>query len=153
MKKTLKTVYALVLLSSVLGPAVKLPVSPYPLNISLSDIAVSLLIIILLVDIKSVFPVIKNDRILKIVLIFSSFLFFTLLISPIKLNLYELLISSLYTVRFLFYFSIYVCTVYLIKSDKKAKTGIEKILNGAGLAFLVLGWLQYFLYPDLRNLF
>ncbi|OGF99757.1 hypothetical protein A2153_04525 [Candidatus Gottesmanbacteria bacterium RBG_16_38_7b] len=152
MTKILRFVIALLIFSSILGPAGKLPLNLEPINIYLSDILIVFLFIYLIINVKKIYPVLKNNIPAKIFIIFTLFALLTLLISPINLTYYEILVSSLYLIRYLFYFGIYISACYLLKTDKQGKSNLIKYLDIGGLLMLALSWFQYFLYPDLRNL-
>ncbi|OGG02907.1 hypothetical protein A2W14_00125 [Candidatus Gottesmanbacteria bacterium RBG_16_37_8] len=152
MKKIIRNLIALILFSSVLGPAAKLPLGIEPVNIYLSDLLVAALVIVLLVNLKKIIPLIKNDQPLKYFFIFVIFAFISLLFNPLNLSLSEFFISSLYLFRYLSYFGIYIAVLYLFRTEKKLKNTFLNYLNISGISLLILGWLQYLLYPDLRNL-
>lgn len=86
---------------------------------------------------------------------FTFFLFFifgtcSLLISSAKLSFQELFTSFLYAFRLLLYANI-IFAISLI--SKKEKDKIFQKLSLAGIVFIALGFVQYFLYPGLKNLY
>lgn len=64
----------------------------------------------------------------------------------------ELLQAFLYTVRWIMYASVYFLILFLHREKYIKKDLIYAGLMGLGLAFSFFGLVQYFLYPDLRNL-
>jgi len=62
----------------------------------------------------------------------------------------QFLISSLYLVRFIMYSSIYF---YVVTFSKKEIEFVTSVLFYAGACLVFLGYLQFFLYPNLRNLY
>lgn len=79
--------------------------------------------------------------------------FLSLTFTSLDLGISERIISSLYLIRFAAYFSVYLTVAYLLKQRIMKKELMVKSLIWAGIIMAALGWLQYFLYPDLRNLF
>jgi O-antigen ligase len=84
------------------------------------------------------------------ILIFSLIGLVSLLINFPNLGLNNLLISSLYLVRWIAYALIY----FIINEfDSKFKNRIAYLFLFSGLVVVILGYLQFFFYPSLRNLF
>ncbi len=144
MLKILKILVILSILSVVSGPVLAISIFSPEVKIYLSDIFISLIGIICLIRIKG-FP--------KYFLLFSGISLLSLVFSPLTLSLNEKFISGLYWVRFVIYSSLFPATVFLIKSKALVREKIIDLLIASGLLLTVFGWLQYFLYPDLRNLY
>lgn len=79
-------------------------------------------------------------------MLFTTIAAFSLLFTPISLSSNERFISSLYLLRWIAYFSI-----FLLVNDQKDTRNIYR-LRIVGIILAGLGWIQYFLYPNLRNL-
>lgn len=97
--------------------------------------------IVLLLYLIATYKSWKLPVISKQFFIFVGIGLLSLLFQINRLGLYELFISSLYIVRYVFYF--FVASIH-IKSSKA--------LYMYGVLFAGIGLLQYLLYPDLRNL-
>jgi len=76
--------------------------------------------------------------------------FFSLIISDLHLSINEFIISFLYLFRWVVYAGIFF-VVY--DFDKKFKINISKLLLVTGSLVVGLGYLQYFFYSSLRNLY
>lgn len=86
----------------------------------------------------------------KPILIFIFISLVSLLVNFLNLSFNNFLISSLYLVRFVFYLSLY----FMVKEfDQVFKKSVSFLLVLSGIVVVVLGYIQYFLYPSLRNLF
>ena len=152
MNTLLKIAVVLLLFSSLLGPSVRWPFSLPPLNIYIPDIFAALVSLLTVINFRIIFKLIKNNPTSILFLTFAAFSFLTLIISPIYLSLNEKVISLLYLIRYCAYFSMYPACLYLISQKKSGSQILQKTLYLAGIGFIIIGWLQYFLYPDLRNL-
>ncbi len=60
----------------------------------------------------------------------------------------SLIVSLLYSVRYFSYLMLFFVGVYFLKADL-----LSKLLYGALIVFLILGFVQYFFFYDLRPLF
>jgi len=83
-------------------------------------------------------------------LVFFIFGIFSLIVSPTKMNFQELSTSFLYDFRFLMYVNLIFALSIL---SKKFKDRILLKLSLSGVVFIALGFVQYFLYPNLKNLY
>jgi O-antigen ligase len=84
------------------------------------------------------------------ILLFLLAGFISLLININHLTIQTFLISFAYSLRYAAYASIIFAFQFL---DKKFKASLNVKLIAAGTIFVVLGYVQYFLYPNLRNLY
>lgn len=93
---------------------------------------------------------IKQTNILIPVALFVLSGLFSLIISNLHLSLNEFLISFSYMLRWVAYAGVFfvVCDF-----DKDFKKKISKLLIIVGSIIVVLGYLQYFFYSSLKNLF
>lgn len=87
----------------------------------------------------------KFIRFSKPLIIFSSVCLLSLILNPLKLQLFELLNSALYLLRFLSYAA-------LLPIFKASKLNLKSILKPYVLALAAFGLLQYFFLPDTRFL-
>lgn len=89
-------------------------------------------------------------RLTKPLLIFSSIAAVSLLVNLVNLKPDELLISALYLLRWIAYAGVYISIINLDSSFKKK---IPAMITAMGAVVVGIGLLQYFLYPNLRNLY
>lgn len=114
-------------------------------NAGFFDLILALILLIWLFFAK------KSKYDLKIpIILFSALALFSLLINFTRFSQIELLISSLYLVRFVLYAGIYFVLVDL---DKKLISKIPIYMFVSGALFILFGFLQYFFYPNLKNLY
>lgn len=92
---------------------------------------------------------IPNAHLKKPILIFAATLFISLAVNIPRLNASELLVSSLYLLRWVFYALLFFVVLDLSSFKKR----IEQVMIIGGATLVVGGYIQYFLYPDLRNLY
>jgi len=117
---------------------------------SVNDI---LLIVVILVWLGSHYLLKKKfvfGELFKPILIFSSIGLLSLLLNYTNLGINNLLISSLYLVRWIAYALLYVI---VSEFDKKFKNRISYLLLISGTIVVLLGYVQFFFYPSLRNLY
>lgn len=82
--------------------------------------------------------------------IFVGVAILSLIVNLRNLTAYESLVSSLYIVRWVAYSLIYFV---ILDFDKDFLKKVPLFLLFAGALIVVGGFIQYFLYPDLRNLY
>ncbi len=153
MDKLLSILFYFSLISIACGVVIKLPIDVPSVNIYLFDIAAISTFLTSLLNFNKFRYIIKHDPIIRYFGIFILICFVSIILSPIKLTLSDKLISSLYIVRLIIYFSIYLSVIYLLKVKILTREKIIKYLSITGIILAVAGWIQYFFYPDLRNLF
>lgn len=141
------------LLSAITGPLANIPTGIPGVSLYLTDIFLGILILTWFVKIGVWINLIKKSRISKAVLLFISVLTVSLILSPVNLTFSQRLISFLYILRFSGYFIIYITVSRLLKIKKMAAVNLVKIFTIITVALSIIGWLQYLLYPDLRNLY
>jgi len=146
-------IFYLSLVAFVLGSLGELPLFIPGVHVYLSDLTGILFCIYWLIKLPKTLTFIRRDKISQGFLLFILACFISLLLTPIRLTLLELEISVMYLVRLLIYFGYYLTVSFLIKSKKIQSNKIKKLLIYAGSTLAIFGWLQYFLYPNLRNLF
>jgi O-antigen ligase len=74
----------------------------------------------------------------------------SLLINSYWLNPHQLLTSFLYSLRWISYLSVFFAVIQL---DEKFREKVKKFLIIDGLIIVIIGYFQFFLYPNLRNLY
>ncbi len=74
----------------------------------------------------------------------------SLLINTFWLQPKETFVAFLYLIRWIGYMSIFFAVIQL---DDKFKSKIQQLMIVDGIVILLIGYLQFFLYPSLRNLF
>jgi O-antigen ligase len=87
------------------------------------------------------------------VFFFLLVLLFSLLFGLFKYKIFENLVSSLYFFRLLLYFFYFFYLRYHLKKHKQFSLTIKKGLIMIAVITIVTTIVQYFFYPDLRNLF
>lgn len=152
MPNLLKILFGLLFFSAVMGPLFKLPLNLWPVNIYIPDIVALLIFLTLFENLKILKSIFKNNS-LKFLLLLAVAGFLSLLISPLSLNFREKIVSSAYLFRYIVYFGTYLSAVVSIKKYKIKREFFLNLLTISGLLLILFGWLQYFLYPDLRNLY
>lgn len=115
-----------------------------PLDIS---IALTVLVYIFVCVRNKKFP---NTTINKPVALFGVIGILSLLVNYSSFTPIQIFSSALYLVRWFAYLAIYFI---IIEFDSEFKKKILKILFVDGLIILLAGFIQYFLYPNLRNLY
>ncbi len=89
---------------------------------------------------------------LKIFFVLCLFMIFSFFVNSLKYNFLENLVAFLYLKRLFFYFSYFIYLFYWVKKERKTK-----VLFGGAFIFVLVtlftSLMQYFFYPDLRNLF
>ncbi|OQA82463.1 MAG: O-Antigen ligase [Microgenomates group bacterium ADurb.Bin238] len=129
------------------GQLFEVPLSHPQIHIYLLDlISLSLLLVVVLN--KKNWRVVKKDPLTKPYLIFTSVASFSLLLASFSLSPTDLLISAAYLVRWLVYPGIY----FALRIYSKPNLTRHYLLLSL-LAFTLLGFLQYFFFPDVRSLF
>ena len=108
------------------------------------DVAVLALVLVWLIFIKKS----KKYELGKAILIFILIAFFSLIINIFNYSSNQLLISSMYLVRFAAYSLLYFVFVDIGKTFNKL---IPKYMFMTGLIFITFGYFQFFLFPSLKG--
>ncbi len=117
--------------------------------VTANDLGVGVLIIAWLITAIRKKRKFLNDPIKKPILVFIFLGFLSLLVNSRILNQQELIISSLYLIRWSFYAGLF----FIVTSfDSEFKKKIPYYLLLTGILTVLIGYLQYFFYPALRNL-
>jgi hypothetical protein len=114
------------------------------------DIGIGLIVILWLILKFVKKEKIQPKHIFIPVLLFAGFGALSLLVNGSNLTTNQLLISFLYWIRWVIYASIFFV---VWDFDKEFKKKISNILIIVGSAIVILGYIQYFFYSNLRNLY
>jgi len=145
----LKLLFIFTILLFTFGEVIRVPVAL--LSIKLIDIGIVVLASYwVLFSIKNLKKVKISKKLGVPILIFFAIALLSLLLNSRFLNINGLFVSSLYLVRWIAYASIFFIIPIFNSSFKKK---IKNLLVFAGFLIVVLGYIQYFLYPNLRNLY
>src|SRR5258708_8063067 len=89
-------------------------------------------------------------KLLKPIVIFISILALSLIFNSTKLNRTQIAVSASYILRWGMYASMY----FVVKDlDFNFKKGLPYFMLASGFLIIIGGFIQYFIYPDLRNLY
>lgn len=93
--------------------------------------------------------IVKNS-LTKPIFIFIGIALISLVVNIQHLSFMNFLVAFSYLLRWAMYMSLF----FIVREfDKKFKNKIPYLLLFSGLSVTVMGYIQYFLYPDLKNLF
>lgn len=151
-KKIFLIVFGGALLGSVAGPLASFQLPGINVPLYLIDVFSGFLILYW-IGRKSTFAAIVSKNIaLRWGFAFVGICVLSLVLSPIVQTFPEYLVSGLYLVRFVAYLLWYP-TILSIRHHASNQRSVYLLVVCAGLVLALVGWIQYFLYPDLRNLF
>ncbi len=114
-------------------------------TIGLFDIVVFAIVIVWFFTTKK-----GKYEIRKPIVIFSGIGIFSLLINITSFNIEQIFISMLHLARWILYACIYFVIVDI---DRSHKNNIIKYMILSGVLIIGLGFVQYLLYPSLKNLY
>lgn len=120
------------------------------ISVTLNDLTLSILIIVWIMFKRKKLYKIKNTALFKPIVIFSSIGGISLLLNFFNLKSDEFLISLLYLLRWIGYVFLYFI---LVSANKIFIKKISYILLVPISLFIFFGYLQFFFYPSLRNLY
>lgn len=136
------------------GQLTKIPLGIPGVSVYLQDLIVSLLFVLWIIyHFLKKKPFLKPFLMLPI-LVFIVAALLSLSINFWRLDLYKLFVSFLYLARWSIYAGVYF-VVYEISSNyviKRLRYKLLELLSIVGIITGLFGLLQYFLYPNLRNL-
>ncbi len=121
------------------------------INVYLYEVFVGLLVVMLLFKFRSK-PLAHCIKNFKSIILFFGVLLFSFVINITNYNLRENLVAFLYFFRLIMYFIFFVYLSFYINKEKKQSL-ITKGIAIFMVITIVFSLIQYFLYPDLRNLF
>lgn len=137
-----KFLFVILLMSFALGEIARIQFSN-GIAIKALDIAVFLFVVLQIFYFRR--PLLARP-----ILIFVSVAALSLLINSVNLKTNEMLVSSLYLIRWIAYAGVY----FIVSNfDRDFKKNASRFLVVVGGVVLSLGFVQYFLYPNLRNLY
>ncbi|MEK7502098.1 MAG: O-antigen ligase family protein [Patescibacteria group bacterium] len=145
----LKSLFILIIFLFAFGEVIRIPFAG--LSIKLIDVGIAALtvywVLFGVINLKKI----KIDKKRGIpMLIFFAAALLSLVLNARFLNINELFVSSLYLTRWVAYASI----IFIIPMfDNSFKKIIIKLLIFIGIFIVVLGYIQYLFYPNLRNLY
>ncbi len=114
------------------------------------DILAGLIFMVVLLEFAATRKKIKEKKLFVMISLFLLIGFISLAINSGYLSVQAFLTSFAYLVRYASYVSIIFAFQFL---DKKFKDSLNVKLITAGTIFVLLGYVQYFFYPNLRNLY
>lgn len=124
-------------------------------RVQLGDIGITALdIVVTVISIVTLIPLFARRQMLGDVYVYSGLFLVSglvgLILNSSGLTLHEEFVSFLYTIRLILYGGIY----FWVKSfTVKERDFMVKSLLGSGTFILVVGFIQFFYYPNLRNLY
>lgn len=137
----MKILSILFFLSLALGQLTAIPLAGYG-TLYLHDIFLFLIVV-------NRISLIKQSALTKPIFVFATVALLSLLVNINSFSQSELLSSSFYLIRWVFYALIY----FIVASENIDKKYWLRGLYFVGIAIAVFGLIQYVLYPDLRNLY
>lgn len=140
------------LFTIIIGPVGEIPLNISAVHIYFTDIAVFGLFLYWIVRFGRLYSNIKTDTILHPFLAFIAVCILSLVFTPISLTDSEKIISFLYIVRLSAYILVYISIKQLVITKQILANTIHTLLIVTLVVLSLLGWIQYFWYPDLRNL-
>lgn len=147
----LKIIFTIFLLLLPLGEIARLQLKN-SIAFTLNDIllAITILTSIFLIILKKNVKKSFSTPLLKPIVFFVGVGFLSLVINSSYLNQLEFLTSFFYLLRWMAYASLYFIVLGFDQSFKKK---ISQILIFSAILLVFVGYVQYFLYPNLRNLY
>ncbi len=144
-------VYSIFFLFS-LGNIGRLSFAGQQINIYLYEILLGIYLLLLIWKYRLT-PLKEAYKKYKSILIFLAVLLLSYLLSLMSFSLSQNLISLLYFVRLIFYFFVFFYLAWLVIDIPTVNKKLTSGLIFFSLLTLIFSGVQYFLYPDLRNLF
>lgn len=126
----------------------------FRINLITSSYIYPLDILLFLILVLNFYFFIKNKRkfssnYIKIWAVFIGFAFFTLVINYRSLSFQNFLVAFLYLARFILYSNLLIAFRFI---DAKFSNKYRSYLAFSGFIPVLLGYIQYFFYPNLKNL-
>ena len=92
---------------------------------------------------------IRRDMVSRLFFLFLACGLLGLILNPLNILPFQLAASSMYLFRYLGFGLLF----FSLREEDQLKTFLHKVLLISGISILILGFLQFFLYSSLRNLF
>lgn len=119
------------------------------ITFTINDLMVALIFITYIILIITNKLTIKG-KLSKSIILFTFVCLVSFLVNIFNYKLEALLISFIYLIRWIIYTSIYFVIISL-NNDSKIK--VKKLMLYAGCIVIAIGFMQYFYYPSLKNLY
>jgi O-antigen ligase len=114
-------------------------------SVGFLDVSISLFTLFWLLKHKK-----RKYELTKPIMAFVILAFFSLVINLTNYTQSQLLVSSLYLIRWVLYSTVYFIFAGL---DPDIKKTIDRYILGSGFIILLAGFFQFILYPSLKNLY
>jgi len=150
--KFCKSLLFLIIIIFPFGQLTRLPLAIPEVNIYLQDILVFLLVFGWLFCHLNRKLTWQKPPLAKAICIFAITAELSILVNLTNLNLREIIVANLYFVRWLAFVGVYFVISDLVKLRYINISKWKWVLIFSGTTAAVFGLIQYFLYPDLRNL-
>lgn len=121
-------------------------------NLYLYEIALMVILLLLILKYR-LGPILYYFEKYKSVFLFFAVLFMTFIVGIASFNYFANLVGFLYQLRLLAYFLFFFYLSYHLLKDPKNQSSLQKALYIFTFATIISSLVQYFFYPDLRNLF
>jgi len=133
-----------------LGQLTRLPLKIPGVNVYCHDLVIISLLVVWLWKCKKEGKLPRLFSLGKPALLFVFTMIFSWGFNFFKWGWQRSLLGSLYWLRWLFYFGIYLAVANLTSEFKTFKVFLLRLLILSGIAAVFLGFVQYFFYPDFR---
>jgi O-antigen ligase len=148
----IKLIYILIA-SLVFGPLLSISPGVSGVRLYISDVLAFFITILWFPRVGDIGKIIKSNLLAQYFSLFFCIACLSLILSPMPLTGLERFISFLYLIRALLYTGVGLTVVQLTKKSLIHPSSVISYLITAGVVVAFFGWLQYFLYDDLRNLY
>ncbi len=159
--KTIAFLFYLVFIFFSLGQIGRLSLNNQEINFYLYELLLIIIFIFFLIKaikIKFGIPAFAGMTIRRLgmtfvlVLITIFWFFLTYFLNFKNFTLHQNLVAGLYLIRLLFYFSFFVFLFSLFKNNLRIEISLRRSFNFFIVLTLMISLVQYFLYPNLRNI-
>lgn len=147
-----KTLFILSLCAYIAGVTGSLPLGIAGVHIYFIDVVAILSILYWAIRFVVKREPVRITRTLQYYFFFIAAAVLSDVLSPLEYDTLPLLTALMYLGRITAYASFFLTAEYIVGKKGVSDRFITSSLISGGAAMAVLGWVQYFLYPDLRNL-
>lgn len=147
--KTLNAIFSATLLSIATGEILRIGIGS-SVAFRLLDFMVFLSVSVFFLNTIFVSKKFPDVRLKNSVFVFTFIGLFSLLVNVAYLTVDQISVAGLYLLRWIMYTLSYFVVISI---GKKLSSLIVKLLLAVGSIIVIMGYFQYFLYPNLRNLF
>lgn len=134
-----------------LGQVGRISLFNYKINFYLYEIFLFFVFLFLFYRLKTI-PIKETFKIFKKFFLFLGFLLFSYLINLFQFSLWQNFIAFLYLLRLFLYIVFFVYFIYWVKNNKLFLKDLHNGIIIFSILTIIISFIQYFLYPDLRNL-